>query len=835
MNSQGFTTLDFSKILEYLASFAVSEAGQVACAQVLPLRNLEQIRERQAFHEEGQLLLMSRDYTLSPFPPLDDFLVFVESSSASPDLDALWALRRVLTEIKKLIDFISQPEGNKERSSWPLWTLRCENTPFPAQVASALGRCISDDAYIKDSASPELALVRNEIRNLHRQCTTKVKDFATEYNIMHYLQDDFMTLSSDRYVLPLKTNFKGRLQGIIHDYSQTGETCYFEPIFLVEINNQLQELKREEYEEEKKILAYLGGLVRAEIFTIRAAYELLVDIDVLQAQCALGQCLDGHMVDVEDGAPVLLRDARHPLLVLSASPRAEKSLAHYRHQQIVKQGGVPDEASDEQAGRQAGRQGRRVEPIPSTIELRSDERALIISGGNAGGKTVSLKTLGLIALMTNAGLPVSAGAGSSLPVWENIHAFIGDDQSLEDHVSTFTAQITHLSSIWSKLGPRDLVILDEFGAGTDPAQGAALAQAVIDSLLEYNSYVIAATHFPALKAYALSTPKVRSASVLFDPATKKPLFKLVYEQVGASLALDVAREHGLPIEVINRAEKYLLDSGSDTSALVARLNELAVERERELEGLKKEQNSYQERRKKLTEHYERDKQKLFDSIQNETKKILDSWKKDKLTNKQTLKELNKLKTTLVADDEPDTPQLHRSAIVEGAKVMHRPWNRVGSILEIDERKERVRLDLDGVSLWTSFKDLSDIGGSGKAKGGASTAQGKDGDKASGASSTKSQGAGQSSAASVLTSPSPKISLALDLRGKRADIAIQEMYKFLDDALLQGQHSLEIIHGRGTGVLRREVHAALKELPFIASFNLAPENLGGDGMTMVELK
>lgn len=807
MNSHSLYALDFPKVLEYLASFAVSEAGQLACTQITPSTSIEDIRTRQTLYEQGELLLSSNEFTVTPFPPLDDFLQFIELGAAEPDIDALWALRRVLLEIKKLIDFIGDGESLTARSQWPLWIMRSQSTPFPAQVASALARCISDDGYIKDSASPELSLVRNEIRNIHRQCTTKVKDFAAEYNIMHYLQDDFMTLASDRYVLPLKTNFKGRLQGIIHDYSQTGETCYFEPIFLVEINNQLQNLKREEYEEEKKILTYLGSLIRADITHIRSAYELLVSIDVLQAQSTLATCIQGRVVDVNENATVCLNESRHPLLALAASPQAEKSLFHYQHR-LSLEANTAEEPSTPPS--------RRVLPVPSTIELRAGERALIISGGNAGGKTVSLKTLGLITLMANAGLPVSVGPGSSLPHWKNIHAFIGDDQSIEDHVSTFTAQITHLSRIWSELGENDLIILDEFGAGTDPAQGAALAQAVIDSLLEHKSYVIAATHFPALKAYALSTPQVRSASVLFDPQSKKPLFKLVYEQVGASLALDVAREHGLPADVITRAEQYLLDSGSDTSALVARLNELAVQREKELEKLRKEQASYEERRKKLTERYEVEKEKLFSAIQKESKLILDNWKKSKLTNKQALKELNKVKSTLVAQEE-QAPALDISAIVVGAKVLHTSWNREGLILEVDERKKRVMLNLDGVSLWTNFTDISLPRQT--------------------AIQTKRPQPHNSphSMQGVMTNSTAKVSLALDLRGKRADIAIQEMHKFLDDALLQGQHSLEIIHGRGTGVLRREIHTALKDLSFVASYTLAPENLGGDGMTMVELK
>ena len=217
--------------------------------------------------------------------------------------------------------------------------------------------------------------------------------------------------------------------------------------------------------------------------------------------------------------------------------------------------------------------------------FRPTDRALVISGGNAGGKTVCLKTLGLLAIMTLAGLPVPAAKGSVIPWWTSIHAFIGDEQSLDDHLSTFTAQIRHLGNAWEATDRRTLILLDEFGAGTDPAQGAALAQAVLDGLLERGAHVVAATHFPALKTYALTREGVRAASVLFDPGTKKPLFRLAYDQVGASQALDVAREHGLPESVLRRAEQYLLLDGQDMTAVMDRLNALAAKREGELDAL----------------------------------------------------------------------------------------------------------------------------------------------------------------------------------------------------------------------------------------------------------
>jgi DNA mismatch repair protein MutS2 len=752
-------------------------------------------------------------------------LQFLLSSSASLDLDELFALRGVLTQGKEKAEAMLADPSARESGGWFLWAERCERLPQPAKCIAALARCLSDDGLIKDEASPELSLVRGELRRLHQQCARKVKDYAEEYNILHYLQDTFMTLSSDRYVLPLKVNFKGRLQGVIHDYSQTGETCYFEPLFLLELNNRLQELKREEREEERKILVYLSALAREELPGIQAIYAFLVELDMLFARVALADCYDGRMVDFAEGCGVVLREARHPLLALAASEAAGKAL---RQHDLRKASLSGQSASGEESGAVAENSpGRmRAKVVPSTLELLPGQQALVISGGNAGGKTVCLKTLGLISLMGLCALPAPVEAGSVLPPWRTIHAFIGDEQSLDDQVSTFTAQIAHFGRIWPSLGPDVLVVLDEFGVGTDPTQGAALAQAVVDSLMESGSFVIAATHFPALKAYALSTQGVRAASVLFDPRTKKPLFRLVYDQVGASQALDVAREYGLPEPVLRRAEQYLLLSGEDSSALVERLNSLAVEREAELAALVKEKTSFAEKRRGLQERFEAERVRLFESVQAEARKVLSDWKASRLTHKQTLKELSRIRGSLLSEAKvKDTPEargeVDMAALVPRGRVRHSLWNRTGILLEVDERKKRVRIDFDGVSLWADIADIEPQ---------------DDGDKSSVPGGKKGSGTGSlGSAAGNAGISVPILPLRLDLRGLRADIAVNELEKFLDGAIISGRDEVEVIHGRGTGVLRREIHGFLKNFSAVRNYRLAPGDQGGDGMTIVELK
>lgn len=765
--------LEYYKVLEKLAFHCLSVSGRQAALDLRPHSCIEDASLHMLLFDEGRTWLsvarqasgtQDNGFRLSSFPDITEIMALVSTPATVLDAEALWGIREVLNMAQNALHSLGRPEAT---THWPALFERYGQTPLPRQSLSGLVRCLTDEGQLKDESSPELHRVRSELRRLHQSCMHKVKDFTNQYAMTHYLQDAFMTLSSDRYVLPVKANFKGRMQGIIHDWSQTGETCYFEPMFLVEINNRLQELKHEEREEERKIFAYLTNLVREEAPAINNANAFLIFLDVLQAKSKLAAALNGECVRLSAGNGVQLFAARHPLLVLSGSP------AH-----------------------------------PVDIHLREYERGLIISGGNAGGKTVCLKTLGLMAVMTLAALPVSAGKGSNLPPWQSIFAFIGDEQSLDDHVSTFTAQIQNLANAWKHADSNTLILLDEFGAGTDPAQGAALAQAVLDALLDIDAYVVAATHFPALKAYALTREKARAASVLFDPSTKRPLFCLAYDQVGASQALDVAREHGLPESILRRAEQYLLLSGEDATAVMARLNELAVEREKENATLREEQQRERAKRLQLQERFEVERKKLFDEMRTQSAALLQAWKEGRATHKQTLKEMARLRAQALPEitENPRTP-VQVDQIRTGQEVLHKTFGKKALVTDIDTRKNRVKVDMNGLVLWANLQDIQAVFTPSAPK----------------ATQVLVRTQGQSSA------------LTLDLRGKRADLALSELSQFLDQALLAGRTVVELVHGRGTGVLRKQIHTFLKTFPGIEEFSLAPEDRGGDGMTIVTFK
>ena len=795
IHARTLQALEFHRIKEHLAALCLSSAGHAQALALLPLTDAAAVENAAHLYEEScdwSQCSAEGDtaFNLNAFPDISALFAAAKSKAGkrlSPDIDAFWALREVLCLAKEAHASIAVPDAVNR---WPHLLQLSESTPLPAQLTAALLRCISDDGLLRDESSPELYRLRTELRQLHQRCLHKVKDFAQQYNIHAYLQDEFITLSSDRYVLPLKANYKGRMQGIIHDWSQTGETCYFEPLFLVEINNRLQELKREEREEERNILTYLCDLLYAELPGACAALDLLTQLDVLQAARRLAYFFDGRILPLtHDNEGINLLHARHPLLVLShmtttkTTPVHDTALAHAH---------------------------AMVRPID--IILRPGERALIITGGNAGGKTVCLKTLGIITAMALCGLPVPVAPGSHLPWFSRMDAFIGDEQSLVDNVSTFTAQIEHLGKAWKHLDANSLVLLDEFGAGTDPAQGAALAQAVLDELLNKHTFVLAATHFPSLKNYALSSDGARAASMLFDPENHKPLFKLAYDQVGASLALDVAREHGLPASVLRRAEHYLLQNGEDTAPILARLNALAARREEELTVLAREQHKAQQQARILREKLEKERSLLRDEIRSHAAELMRAWKENKLSHKQALKELSRLRTSLLPESDSEAPSIlpEVTTIVPGQEVFHTVFNKRGIITDVDKRRDRIRLDMNGVRLWADIKDIRMPGGK-----------------------NATQQPGSVSVPGSVKNGSA--ALAVDLRGHRVDSALAELERFLDNALLAGFSEVEIIHGRGTGALRRQVHEFLRSFSAVDSYKSAPEDRGGDGMTIVHLR
>ena len=808
--------LEYDRIQKALAGFCLSDCGRQRALDLVPLNDAGLVQEAQNLYEESAVFAASHAQGEVPslaFPDVTPYVLAVRSKGAQAagcDLDALVALRSVLNSAVQWADAICQEGAEK---TWPGLYAMASNPPMPKNLAQALNRCLNEDGLIRDDASPELFQLRIEIRGIHQTALRKTRSFAEKYNILPYLQDEFMTLSSDRYVLPFKATYKNKMQGILHDWSQTGETCYFEPLFLVELNNRIQELRREEHEEEHKILLYLSGLAEGQSDGVLAAISLLTELDLLQAKRTLTERLNGRMVPVcglEEG--IALNEARHPLLLL-----AEKASARHAGRNSSGTG-----SSLAQKNRKADHCG--VHPLD--ILFRPEDRAVIVTGGNAGGKTVCLKTLGLCVAMTLAGLPVPVAKGSHLPFITRMDAFIGDEQSLEDNVSTFTAQIDHLAKAWKHLDQSALILLDEFGSGTDPAQGAALAQAVLDELLSKGTFVLTATHFPALKGYAMAKQGARAASMLFDPETSRPLYVLAYDQVGSSQALDVAREHGLPECVLKRAEHYLLQDGEDTTAILRRLNELALVREKEIAALKDEQNKARNAQMHCKERLDRERARLHDEVRGQAQELLRAVQQEKVTHKQALRQMAALRASLAKEAEEAAPKDANNEVPEikaGDTVTHTVFRKKGVVTEYDAKRKRVHLDMGGVSLWASL-DVIQV----------PVRQGQPSQENRGKTFGHIAQEAKQAPAQAQAARAAEPAWEVDIRGLRAEEAINCLQAFLDKAYLAEMREVEIIHGRGTGALRRAIHEWLKTCPHVRQFALAPADRGGDGMTIAEL-
>ncbi len=794
--------LEFDKVLEHFSTYCFSNSAKQKALELKPHlspygEQIGSLYHNRALFCQMQDWLLSSRFEFSSFPELDGILNYLKSSHPFLDAEAFWAVKETLTlflSLRKSLE--NYANSAPELADYVLLA------DFPNELYEALKHCIADGATLADNASPQLLLLRNELRGHNQNCLRKVKEAIQEYNMAHSLQDDFISLNSDRYVLPLKSNFKGRMQGIIHHYSNTGETVFFEPLFLVEINNRIQELKQEEREEERKILLMLTSLILDNIDILTNSWFLFLEIDLLQAKTRLASQYDGlclimeaNKIDNKSALPTAfnLPLAKHPLLAIEEAKNKDLNIR------------------------------------PLDIHLREEEKVLVISGGNAGGKTVCLKTVGLIVVMTLAGLPVPVDASASLPCIDNVHAFIGDEQSLDEHVSTFTGQIRHLANAWENLSNTSLVLLDEFGAGTDPTQGVALAQAVIDGILEKEAFAFSATHFPALKTYALTHEHVRAASVLFNDKTKKPLYTLAYDQVGSSSALDVAKEHGLALSIIKQAEKYLLLDGQDSTKAVDILNSLAVEREEEIQALRKEQIKAKEKAKDLQAKYEAEKNKLYEEVRAKSLELMQAWKEGKATAKQSMKEMAKMRANLVDNPIKEDKTIANNSPITLSElkiddfICYIPWDKNAQVKEIDIKNKKIKIDLNGVSLWVSQEDASQAKNGSKDEKSLTKSNKKSNDKSS-----------------ALTQQSQKeveemTRQRLDIRGKRADFALIELESFLDKALLNSTDIVEIVHGKGTGALRKSVHDFLRSSIMVSHYEKANEDQGGDGMTLAYVK
>ena len=697
---------------------------------------------------------------------------------------------------------------------------------FPQQkeLADRLARSIDPDGQLRDDASPALRRARGRIRDLRREIVKRLEAYFGAPGAEATFQERYVTVRHGRYVLPIRAEAKGRLRGIVHDRSQSGATLFVEPEGMVEPNNDLVQAVREEEIEILRILAALTDAVREALPELDALVAGIGGLDLVFARGALAERTDAVEPAIGDAREVFLPGARNPLL-----------LAQVWNAAAAGRGAAEGEPSGSMA------------VVPMDIEIHADRPLLVITGPNAGGKTVALKTLGLLALMAQAGCHVPARAGARLPIFSQVFAIVGDDQSVAENLSTFSAFVKQLRDVLERVDEHSLVLLDELGAGTDPDDGAALAQAVLEHLAERGAVVAASTHLEPLKGFASTHPRARNASVEFDPERLAPTFRLVYDRPGQSYALSIGARLGLPPALIERAHAHRSTQQRQLQELLARLDDrdrrdaertAALDR-REAESaglLARAQAELEAARATAREAVARAKAEAQRLVTEVRRHVNDEWDRLKRAEKSR-PALERARKRLVetaqrveqtAGAAAPAPALEGAAAA-GDRVEVGHLGLKGQVLAIDG--ETATVQAGAVTVKVPLQALTVVargnaGGGGVARG--------EGVMYSRPRMGTGLGVKAGTRGAVAVPGKSGVPGELHLIGRTTDEARDLLEKYLDDAFLAGLTTVRIIHGKGTGALRRAVEDVLGGHPLIAEHRPGAASEGGGGATVATL-
>ena len=693
--------------------------------------------------------------------------------------------------------------------------------PAPIGLIEAIARCITDNAEVADSASPKLYDLRRQVRIAHDRLMARLQRYLTDASTASKLQDSVITQRDGRYVIPLRAEFKGQVKAIVHDQSSTGATLFVEPLAVVELNNAFREAQIAERDEVRRVLAELSTQVGELGGEIVPGVAALAELDLAFAKAKYADAIGASepILHEMDHKRRTTDDAKSSIVDRPSSIR----LIHARHPLLDPATVVPTD----------------IDPLPGTF-------ALVITGPNTGGKTVTLKTVGLLAVMAQSGMHIPAQSGSELPCFAAIYADIGDEQSIEQSLSTFSGHITNIVHILKKADRRALVILDELGAGTDPQEGAALARAILSSLLSQGITTFVATHYPELKTFAHTTAGVVNASLEFNVQTLRPTYKLTLGLPGRSNALAIAQRLGMPQEIIETARSEINPADLRADKLIGDIHRQRKIAFKESEKAERSRSEARRLERDLAERLEKigeERQKVLEQaraegelevelLKTQLKMLKDELKKARqpLEALQAIEEKveaveeqvqRPVKRELQTMDHGPSSILHRPLSV-GDKVILRSLGTEGVLSSIDGDEAEVQAGT--LRLRVRLEEL-------KRK----PESADDGPQTIDHRQTSKTGAEPSSAVrgqSSIHAASP--GMELDLRGQRAEDALEMLDRYLEKAYLAGLPFVRIIHGKGTGKLRQEVRAMLKGHPQVLSFEEGGEKEGGEGVTVAKM-
>ena len=790
MNQKTLTKLEFDKIIDPPAEEAGSFRGKQLCHRLKPMTDLGKINtfQEQTASAFTRIIRKGR-ISFGDAAPVEESMKRLEIGGAL-NISELLRIRRLLANTARVKSYGRHDTQEDSADCLDVYFDQLEPLTL---LSSEIERCIISEDEISDDASRALKHIRRSISNLNGRVHTTLSGLVNG-SLRTYLQDPIITMRGDRYCIPVKAEHRGQVQGLIHDQSSSGSTLFIEPMAVVKLNNDLKELYAKEQEEIQAILARLSEDAAQYIEEIRTDYRTLTDLDFIFARGALALSMRGSRPIFNEEGRIRIREGRHPLL---------------------------DQRS----------------VVPITVSLGEDFTLLIITGPNTGGKTVSLKTVGLFTLMGQAGLHIPAQDRSELAVFRHVYADIGDEQSIEQSLSTFSSHMTNIVSFLKKVDERSLVLFDELGAGTDPTEGAALAIAILSYLHARGIRTMATTHYSELKVYALSTPGVENACCEFDVESLRPTYRLLIGIPGKSNAFAISSKLGLPDHIIADARKRLSEQDASFEDLLTDLetSRRTIEKEREeIAAYKREAESLKQQaaqnQKKLDEQRDRiirEANEKANAILREAKEVADEtirnfykFGKENISAAEMEKERErirkKIKDTASSSDlgvKKQKKQHKPSDFKLGESVKVLSMNLTGTISSLPDARGNVTVQMGILRSQVNISDLEII------------------EEPSPYAPKKFS---RTSKGRIGMSKSLSVSTEINLLGKTVDEAVAELDKYLDDALLSHLNTVRVIHGKGTGALRKGIHEYLRRQKHVKSYHLAEFGEGDAGVTIVEL-
>ncbi|PKM54745.1 MAG: endonuclease MutS2 [Firmicutes bacterium HGW-Firmicutes-5] len=791
MNQKALKILEYDKIILQLKQLAQSEPGKKMVDALKPYSDLETITIKQ--NETSEALSTILKYGSLPIRGTQLIGPSLKRLAIGGNLSILELLHigDVLRVASRLKSYFR--EGEEMITALSIAPLFLDIEPL-TPLLREIDRCIVSEDTIADEASSQLHQIRRSIQNTHAKIRSNLNSIINNNNQKTMLQDPIITIRNDRFCVPVKAEYRSQFKGMIHDQSSTGSTLFIEPMSVVELNNGLTELAHEEQEEINRILAELSALAAMHMEALKINLDVMAELDFVFAKAELALKQNATMPQFNDNKEINLKKARHPLL------------------------------SDK-------------EVVPIDIYLGKSFNTLVITGPNTGGKTVTLKTLGLFSLMGQAGLHIPAFDGSSLTVFDEIYADIGDEQSIEQSLSTFSSHMVNIVDILKKATIDSLVLFDELGAGTDPTEGAALAMATLENLFARRVLTVATTHYSELKVYALSTEGVENASCEFDVTTLRPTYRLLIGVPGKSNAFAISKRLGLGDDIIEEAKALLQQKEVRFEDLITDLEinkKAAIAEKEKAEKYRKETEILKRRFDLQKEAFEQKKQEMLTEAKKEAYRITEAAKEEadrlirhinRIADSAQIdtKALEESRSTLrqsmtKLENEMGLPKAKAKGtkakdIAIGDNVFVALFNGNGTVLSLPNSKGEIQVQMGIMKSNVSLKDVTVLQ----------------------EDSHQPKETRKKASSKGVTTKAYSISTEIDLRGEMTIDALQVLDKYLDDAYLSKLPMVTIIHGKGTGALRSAIHKHLKKVKYVDSFRIGAYGEGESGVTIVEFK